>query len=145
MAYDHRHSSFKRYLFVPTVPIWKVARYTCTSPLSVTEADGYVDASPISINLCELALTRIEEFSEQRGGASPAGVGCVVSVGQGSFAGEPLGYVEARGLLCAGGQWGDHAAGVGMLRNLVYLYNSGAVSADTCKYTPSKGKMLLVN
>ncbi len=110
-----------------TVPIWKVARYTCTSPLSVTEADGYVDASAICSNLCGLALTRIEEFMEQQG--SPAGVGCVVSVGQGSFASEPLGYVEARELLSAGAR-GVDADGVGMLRNLVSLYSSGAVSAN---------------
>ncbi len=66
--------------------VWKVARYTCSSPLYIGECDEYVDGGVISKNPSIFAFSVIRERC--------AGLSGVVSIGDGRMEGMPLGKLD---------------------------------------------------
>jgi len=117
-----------------TAPVWKVARYACALPLYTTETDGYVDGGTICANLCDHALTRVQEFYHERRLNVP--VRCVVSVGAGVFSPEQLGSVDAQEYLIFGTHWQNPTEAVERLRNLITLNSSAAVRIDNiCSFS----------
>ena len=108
--------------------VWKVARYACALPLYTTESDGYVDGGTVCANLCDHALTRVQEFYHERKLSVP--VRCVVSIGAGVFSPEQLGCVDVHEYLTFGTHWQNPTEAVERLRNVITLSMSAAVRMD---------------
>ncbi len=66
--------------------VWKVARYTCSSPLYIGECDEYVDGGVISKNPSIFAFPVIKERC--------VGLSGVVSIGDGRMKGMALAKLD---------------------------------------------------
>ncbi len=113
----------------PSVPVWKVARYTSAAPMFFTEMDNYVDGGVICNNPTEFGLTRIQTFFRQQGRRLP--IAMVVSIGSGSFPAENIGDVNAQEALFFGKHWFKPGQLIKKTQNLLSLLTT-AVSSD-CK------------
>ena len=122
-------TKFTHLSYHSSVHVWKVARYTCGSPLSIAECDGYTDAGAVCSNLSSFAMTRIQDFCKQNG-LSPQG-GCFVSVGAGYFAPEELGGVDVRDELHFRTRLLNPAESKQRMKNVVTFYTSAAVSRNS--------------
>lgn len=67
--------------------VWKVARYTCSTPLYIGECDDYVDGGAVSKNPTVSAFGIIREYYQMQS----ANIAGVVSIGDGLMPGMPLG------------------------------------------------------
>ena len=83
--------------------MWKVARYTCASPIFFGEFENYVDGGVLANNPCDCGLTAIQNFYQLQG--ERLLISIVVSVGTGVDPSEKLGKVDAQEYLFFGMHW----------------------------------------
>ena len=77
-------------LSLPLVHVWKVARYTCSSPLYFGESDEYIDGGAISKNPSIFAFSIIREQYKLQS----VDLSGIVSVGDGRMPGIPLAKLD---------------------------------------------------
>ena len=112
--------------------VWKVARYTCSSPLYFGEYDSYVDTSVVCKNLCGIGLEKISLYynSLQQPIADP--ISLVVSLGDGTLRPQQLGIADSTAAyyLSLGGQGrlNNPKELLRAFQDVVALYSSAAVS-----------------
>ncbi len=70
--------------------VWKVARYTCSTPLFIGECDNFVDGGAICRNPAISALGYIREFYTMQS----TRIHGIVSIGDGLMPGRPLGRLD---------------------------------------------------
>ena len=112
------------------VHVWKVARYTCSSPLYFGEYDYYVDTSVLCKNMCGLAIDRIKSFYDGIQRDTPNPISAVVSLGDGMFPAQPLGTVTPLSTYYLGSNPNlrNTQQLLSIFKNIVALYTSAAVS-----------------
>ena len=74
----------------PPVHVWKVARYTCSSPLYIGESDDYIDGGAVYKNPSIFAFSTIREQYRLQS----VDVSGVVSIGDGRMPGMPLANLD---------------------------------------------------
>lgn len=121
------------YLFVfalcitQTVHVWKVARYTCSSPLYFGEHDNYIDTGVVCKNLCGVGLEKINSYYEKFGQNIIDPISMVVSLGDGHLPAQQLGSTGRLSTLFL--RSNPNTKGLlPVFQNLVALYTSAAVS-----------------
>ena len=121
--------------------VWKVARYTCSSPLYFGEYDNYIDTSVLCKNLCGVAFEKINSFyaAYQNDFLDPVSV--VVSLGDGILSPQQLGVTSPLSTYYLGSNPKLRNAKelLSVFQNLVTLYTSAAVSCvkvsfNFCRY-----------
>ena len=112
--------------------VWKVARYTCSSPLYFGEYDNYIDTGVLCKNMCGLAIDRIKSFYEGIQRDNPNPISMVVSLGDGMFPAQPLGAVTQLSTYYLGSNPNLRSAQqlLSIFKNIVALYTSAAVSDE---------------
>ena len=110
--------------------VWKVARYTCSSPLYFGEYDNYIDTSVLCKNLCGVALEKINSFHAQYQDYIIDPVSIVVSLGDGRLPPQPLGVTSPLSTYYLGSNPNLRNAKdlLSAFQNLVTLYTNAAVS-----------------
>ena len=116
--------------------VWKVARYTCSSPLYFGEYDNYIDTGVLCKNLCNIGLERINSYhlGLEQDTADPISV--VVSLGDGRLQAQQLGTASQLSTYYLGNitKVTNPMAKelLGLFQNMVALYTSAAVSNYMC-------------
>lgn len=115
--------------------VWKVARYTCSSPLYFGEYDNYIDTSVLCKNLCGVALEKINSFYVGFQNDSLDPVSMVVSLGDGILPAQQLGVAGPLSTyyLSSNPKLRNAKELLSVFQNLVTLYTSAAVSNDMLK------------
>ena len=110
--------------------VWKVARYTCSSPLYFGEYDNYIDTSVLCKNLCGVALEKINSFYAGFQNDSLDPISVVVSLGDGILPAQQLGVAGPLSTYYLGSNPKLRNAKelLSVFQNLVTLYTSAAVS-----------------
>ena len=111
--------------------VWKVARYTCSSPLYFGEYDNYIDTSVLCKNLCGLGLEKISEYYRAFEANVVDPISTVVSLGDGILPAQPLAVADSAAAyyLSTSGQSRLNAKEIQkVFQSVVALYSSAAVS-----------------
>ena len=123
------------FLFIVTVLIvhvWKVARYTCSSPLYFGEYDNFVDTSVVCKNLCGVGMEKINSYYNSLQQPTPDPISMVVSLGDGILPAQQLGIADSTATyyLSLSGQarLNNPKELLRAFQNIVALYSSAAVS-----------------
>ena len=112
--------------------VWKVARYTCSSPFYFGECDNYVDTSVMCKNLCGIGLEKILTYYEGFQQNSPDPVTMVVSLGDGILPAQQLGFADSSAAYYLSGQPKVNPRQLlELFQNVVALYSNAAVSSNT--------------
>lgn len=120
---------FIYYDIITAVHVWKVARYTCSSPFYFGECDHYVDTSVLCKNLCGIGLEKISSYYKgfQQDTADP--ITMVVSLGDGIMHPQQLGFADSSAAAYLSGQPRVNTGQLlELFRNVVALYSNAAVS-----------------
>ena len=112
--------------------MWKVARYTCSSPLYFGEYDNYIDTGVLCKNMCGLAIDKIKSFYEGIQKDNPDPISMVVSLGDGRLPAQPLGPARPLSTYYLGSnpRLGNGKDLLSVFQNIVALYTSAAVSRN---------------
>ena len=114
--------------------MWKVARYTCSSPLYFGEYDNYVDTSVVCKNLCGIGLEKINLYYSGLQQTTPDPISVVVSLGDGILSPQQLGTADSTAAyyLSLSGQarLNNPKELLRVFQNVVALYSSAAVSLN---------------
>ena len=112
--------------------VWKVARYTCSSPLYFGEYDNYIDTSVVCKNLCGIGLEKINSYykSIQPDTYTPDPISMVVSLGDGILPAQQLGIADSAAsyYLSSPSRLNNPKELLRVFQNVVALYSSAAVS-----------------
>ena len=118
--------------------VWKVARYTCSSPLYFGEYDNYIDTGVLCKNLCNVGLEKINSFYMDFQQSSTDPISVVVSLGDGRLPPQQLGTASQlstyylRNTTKVTNPMAMAKELLGLFQNTVALYTSAAVSNYMC-------------
>ena len=115
--------------------MYRVARYTCSSPLYFGEYDNYIDTGVLCKNLCGVGLKKINSYYEHLQQVVLDPIALVVSLGDGIPPAQPLSVTGQLSTYYLGNPKLDGRAAKDLLsvfQNMVALYNSAAVSINNC-------------
>lgn len=104
-----------------SVHVWKVARYTCSSPLYFGEYDNYIDMGPLCKNPCDIGLTKIRMYYQDK--QLESSISAVVSLGDGRLS-QPFDSICPLKINSVA----DVEAIQSWFHNVVALYHCAAVS-----------------
>jgi hypothetical protein len=108
-------------------PVWKVARYTCSLPLSIMESDNYTSTDLALPNLSSVGLRQIRKIC---GDPDPGVITSLVCVEASQFVAQELGYVDVpASALGDNPQWFSSPGALQKLGHLLTLQQSAALAS----------------
>ena len=127
---DFQSSYFIHYVVTHAVPVWKVARYTCATPLNIMECDNYTSTDLAQPNLSSLGLRRIRKLYTDT--QQSVAISSLVCVEAGQFDAVEMGCVDVPvAALQDSPQWLSSPGAIQRVAQLLVLQHCSAVSNDS--------------